>query len=84
VACETLGPEMRSCFGVYELRIDAHAIAAALHAAFHDVAHAKFAPNLPRIYCFALVGEGGVACDTNAPGMRDRSVVKLSVMPSTK
>src|SRR6516164_10619424 len=43
---EPLGPEMGSGIGVDKLRVDADAAATTLHAAFHDIAHAQFAPNL--------------------------------------
>ena len=53
--------------GVDKLRIDAEAAAATLHAAFHDVAHAKFAANLPCISRLAFIGEGGMAGDDEGP-----------------
>ena len=35
---EPLGPEVTACFGVDELYVDAHAVSAALDAAFEDIA----------------------------------------------
>ena len=43
---ETLGPEMIARFGVDELHVDAHAIAAALNAAFDDIADVQFTSDL--------------------------------------
>ena len=60
---ETLGPEVRAGFRVDELRVDADAVAAALHAAFHHVAHTEFAADRARVHWLALEGEGGVARD---------------------
>ena len=42
---EALGPEMGAALGVDQLHVDAHAGAAALHAAFEHIAHVQFAPD---------------------------------------
>ena len=60
---EPLGPEMVAGLGVDELHVDAHAVSAALDAAFEDIADVQLAADLFQIDGFALVGEGGVAPD---------------------
>ena len=60
---EPLGPEMTARFGVDELHIDAHAVSAALDAAFEDIADVQLAADLLQIDGLALVGEGRVAPD---------------------
>ena len=60
---EPLGPEMIAALGVDQLHVDAHAISAALDAAFEHVADVELAPDLFEIDRLALVGEGGVAAD---------------------
>ena len=52
---------MRAGFRVDELRVDADAVAAALHAAFHHVAHTKFAADHADVHWLAFEGEGSVA-----------------------
>ena len=49
--------------GVDELDIDAHAVSAALDAAFEDIADVQFAPDLLHVERLALVGERRVAGD---------------------
>ena len=75
---------MFAALGVDELDIDAHPGAGALNAALEDIADVQLAPDLLQIDVPALVGEGGVAPDHEGAAMRDRSVVRLSVTPSTK
>src|ERR1700722_14964691 len=58
---ETLGPEMITRFGVDELHIDAHAITAALNAAFDDITNVQLAADLLEIDGLPFVGECGVA-----------------------
>ena len=72
---EPLGPEMIACLGIYELDIDAHAIAAALNAALEDVADVQLAADLLQIDGLALVGERGVArrSRTSRECAKDRS-----------
>ena len=57
--------------GVDELDIDAHAIAAALHAAFEDIADVQLAPDRLHVDRLAFVGERRVAGDdVSAPNAR--------------
>src|SRR5262249_34467322 len=60
---EALGPNVIASFSVDQLRVDANTIAAALHAAFEDVAHVELASDLLHVRGLALVGECRVACD---------------------
>ena len=60
---ETLRPKMAAGFGVNELHIDAHAIAAALNAALEDVAHIQVAADRLHVKRLALVRESRVAGD---------------------
>ena len=63
VLSKTFRPEVCARFSVDKLRIDADAVAAALHAAFQSVAHTKFAPNRAGVHRFVLESEGRVARD---------------------
>ena len=49
VALETVGPDMRACFGRDQLGVQGDAFADAAHAAFENVAHAEVAPDLFRV-----------------------------------
>ena len=60
---EPLGPEMIAVLGVDQLHVDAHAVAAALNAAFQHVADVQLAPDLLQVDRLALVGERRVAGD---------------------
>ena len=60
---EALGPEVCASLSVDELHVDAHSAAAALNAAFEDVANVQFASNLLKIDVLALVGKRRVAPD---------------------
>jgi hypothetical protein len=81
---EPIGPEMRAGRAIYKLSVDAHMVLVALHRAFEDVAHAQFLADLFGVDVLALEGESSVARDTKLLRMRERSVVKFSVIPSTK
>ena len=65
---EALGPEVRAGLGVDQLHVDAHAVSAALHAAFEHIAHVELAADLLQVDGLALVGEGGVAADDEGAG----------------
>ena len=60
---EPLGPEMIAGLGVDELDVDAHAVSAALDAAFEHVADVQLARRSLQVDRLALVGEGRVAGD---------------------
>ena len=63
---------MTAGFGVDELHVDAHAAAAALDAAFENIADVQLAADLLQVDRLALVGEGGVAPDhERAPNARE-------------
>ena len=47
--------------GVDQLHVDAHPIAAALHAAFEHIANVEVAPDLFQVGDLALEGKGRVA-----------------------
>ena len=64
---EPLGPEMIAGLGVDELHVDAHAVPAALDAAFEDVADVKLAPDRLRVERLALVCERRIAGDHEGP-----------------
>ena len=81
---EALGPEVVAGLGVDKLHVDAHPIAAALHATLQNIAHIQVAADLLNIDRFAFEREGRIARDYRRPPMRERSVVRLSVTPSTK
>jgi hypothetical protein len=71
-------------FCVQELNVYAKPIASALYRTFERVADVEVASDLFEINGVAFVGECGVSPMTNEPLMRDKSVVRLSVTPSTK
>ena len=75
---------MDAAFRVDQLNVDAHPIAAALDAALERIAHIQVAADLFEIDRLTFVGEGRVAADHKRAIMRERSVVRLSVTPSTK
>ena len=82
---EPLGPEMTARFGVDELHINAHAVSPALDAALKDIANVQLAPDRFRVGLPALVSERRIAGDKGKrPRIRERSVVRLAVSPSTK
>ena len=82
---EALGPKVIAGFGIDQLHVHPKPVAATLHRAFEHVADVQLAPDLFEINGFALVCKRGVVgAMTNEPLMRDRSVVRLSVTPSTK
>ena len=81
---EPFRPEMGAARGVDELDVDAHSAACALNAALENIADVQLAANLFLIAASALVVEGSVARDHEGAAMRERSVVKFSLTPSTK
>ena len=60
---EPLGPEMIARLGVDELHVDAHAVSAALNAAFEDIADVQLAPDRLHVERLAFVCEGRIAGD---------------------
>ena len=56
-------------FGVDQLHVDAHAVSAALYAAFEHVAHVEIAADLLNVSGLALVRKGGVAADDERAGI---------------
>ena len=82
---EALGPKVIAGFGVDQLDVDPKPVAATLHRTFEHVADVQLAPDLLHVDRFAFERERSVVEPmTNEPLMRDRSVVRLSVTPSTK
>ena len=60
---EPLSPEMTARFGVDELHVDPHAVAAALNAALEHVADVQFAPNRLHVERLSFVKERRIASD---------------------
>ena len=60
---ELFGPEMRAGAGVDELGVDPHPIAARLHRAFENIAHAQILADRLGVDRLALEGHGRVARD---------------------
>ena len=60
---EPVGPEMTASFGVDELHVDAHAVSAALNAAFEDIADVQLAPDRLHVERLAFVGKRRIAGD---------------------
>jgi len=84
VLVEPLGPNVIAGLGVDQLHIDPESVATTLYGAFKHVADVQFPPDLPHVYRLPFVGECAVRAITNEPLIRDKSVVRLSVTPSTK
>jgi hypothetical protein len=82
--CRSVPPKGDRRSGIDELHVDAQPIAAALHAALQDIAHDEFAPDLLEVDRFVLYVKAVFRPMTNAPKIRERSVVRLSVIQSTK
>jgi hypothetical protein len=51
-----------------KLRVHPYAVAAALYAAFHHIAHAELAADHPSVDRLVLEGERGIACDDEGAG----------------
>lgn len=66
---ETLSPEVRTGCRIDQLRVHPDAVTAALHTAFHHIAHAELTADHPCVHRFVLEGESGIACDDE--GARD-------------
>src|SRR6516164_7197616 len=75
---------MRTVIAIDQLNVDPNLVTDTPHAAFEDVVHPKLVTDLFCVYLFALVGERGISGDHETAGRRERSVVRSSVMPSTK
>ena len=60
---ELLGPEVSAAVGVDELGVDPHPIAARLHRAFENIAHAQILADRLGVDRLALEGHGRVARD---------------------
>ena len=65
---ESLGPKMIARFGVDQLNVDPHPLAAALHASLEHIARIQLTADLLEIARLALVGEGRVAPDHQHAG----------------
>src|SRR4029453_11335259 len=63
----TIGPDVVSGGGVYQLRRDAHAVTTLSHAAFQHVANAELARGAFHVDCFALIRKRRVARDYEKP-----------------
>ncbi len=82
---ESLGPKMIAGFGVDQLNIDPHTVAPALDTSLEHIADVEFATDLPQIARPTLKRKRRVAPNYKHAGeARERSVVRLSVTPSTK
>ena len=77
-------PKMRAAMGIDELGVDAHPVVVPLHRAFEHVANAEFLADLLGVDVLPLNVKAVLRAMTKLLGMRDRSVVRLSVMPSAK
>ncbi|MGA8714375.1 MAG: hypothetical protein WB647_15325, partial [Roseiarcus sp.] len=60
---ELFGPEVSAAAGVDELGVDPHPIAARLHRAFENIAHAQILADRLDVDRLALEGHGRIACD---------------------
>ncbi|MGA9847296.1 MAG: hypothetical protein WBQ45_06605, partial [Roseiarcus sp.] len=60
---ELFGPEVSAAAGVDELGVDPHPVAARLHRAFENIAHAQILADRLDVDRLALEGHGRIACD---------------------
>src|SRR6516225_11070233 len=74
---------MRASLSIDQLHVNANLVASASYATFNDVANAELTADLLNIDWFALIGEV-LRAITKLPDIRDRSVVRSSVIPSAK
>jgi hypothetical protein len=81
---EPLGPKMVAGFNVYKLHINSQPVAAALYRALKDISDIQLPTELLQSMAFPLKVKAVLRAITNEPLSRDRSAVRLSVMPSTK
>jgi hypothetical protein len=80
---KTFAPQMVAGRGIDELDVDAHPASSPLHRALEHVANAEFAADPLQFDMLSLV-KAVLRPITKMPAIRDRSVVRLSVTPSTK
>ena len=71
VILETIGPEMRACFGVDRTRIDSQAVLVALNQTFEHIMNIELLADLLRVDDLAFAGEGGVAGGDETIWMRE-------------
>jgi hypothetical protein len=81
VLLEAVGLEMRAGLAINELGVDAHSVLVALHRAFEDIAHVQLLTDLLGV---DIQAKAVLRAITKLLRMRDRSVVRFSVMPSAK
>jgi hypothetical protein len=60
-------PDMVTCRRVYELAGDAYPLAALADTSFKDIAHTKFAPQMPYVHDFPFIGKSRIASDHKEP-----------------
>ena len=77
---ELFGPEVSAAVGVDELGVDPHLIAARLHRAFENIAHAQILADRLGVDRLALEGQGRVARDDE--GAADAREARWSVRRS--
>jgi hypothetical protein len=70
--------------GVNQLGIDADVVARSPHAPFQDIAHGRLAADLLGADALALIGNAVLCEITSMSAIRDKSVVRSSVIPSAK
>src|SRR4030088_1335539 len=75
---------MRTNPRINQLHIQAQPIACTLHTTFNDIVDPKFTADLLYVNRPALKCKAVFLAMTKLSGIRDKSVVKLSVTPSTK
>ncbi len=84
IGLEPVRPDMRAVLTIDQLHVDLNLIAHPPHAALEHIANAQVAADLLRVDGFPLVSERGVSGDHELSEICERSVVRSSVMPSTK
>ena len=81
---EAVGPEVGVGLGVDQLRVGADLVARPTDASFQHIADIQLAADLLRVDWLVLISERVLREITSMPAIRDRSVVRSSVMPSAK
>ena len=84
IGVEPIRPQMRAAFGIVQLYIDPHPITNRPHTAFDDISDAELATDRLYVGRLALEGDAVLRAMTKLPEIRERSVVRSSVIPSAK
>jgi hypothetical protein len=84
IAVETIRPNVAGGLKIRKRYVDPDLVSGTLHRPLYGPANAKVLAERLKIDLLVLISKGRPAPDTNAPGIRARSVVKSVVTASAK